>query len=346
MNHHALLRSSRTSTALNCVRLRHHLRFQCTQTRLWVESAFFPHAAINHIDHVVYRDGRLSDVGGQDNFSLAFWRPFEGFLLLLGCHKRMQGDQFEVFTRSVQFQKDLRDVAPTWKKHEDCTITLGLVLVEMEHQLYYQILIDFGLSPVDTRLQCRVAVRVCSLFTGTMLCHVTCPDGVADRLQGFAVWRIPANLLLLIPLSFSLAAAHRRRIVEHVTDVLPVVVINPKHSSWNVNRVDRPSPVHRLEVPREVIGLQRGTHQDDLQMLHPSLLHGLSDKQQNEISIHVTLVHFVHDEAAYALKVGLPMQTSQNNRRRCVNETCVLAEGVHKPNLVSYLVAQILLSVS
>mmetsp|Transcript_138976 Transcript_138976/g.387588 ORF Transcript_138976/g.387588 Transcript_138976/m.387588 type:complete len:404 (-) Transcript_138976:176-1387(-) len=213
-------------------------------------------------------------------------------------------------------------------------------------QVDYQVNVHLILLPTPAGRQGLLAVVVDALRPRSALGDVARLDGIVDLPQGVVVRLLPLVVAALLALALATASPRQRRAEgEPLAGVLPVVVLDAVHAPGHVNRLERKVAVHLLEVPCKVISFERGTHQDNLQVLHLAGQHGLADEQQHEVRIDVALVHLVDDQAANAFEFRLRVEAPQDDGRGCVDQPRVLAEGIDEADLVAHLVAELLLAV-
>mmetsp|Transcript_31604 Transcript_31604/g.80590 ORF Transcript_31604/g.80590 Transcript_31604/m.80590 type:complete len:371 (+) Transcript_31604:1586-2698(+) len=264
-------------------------------------------------------------------------------MLLLGRHQRVQRDQLEVLAGLVQADVQLGDVAPARQEDQDGTIAMRLMLVEVVAQLLDKVQVHLVRPPHGARLQGLLRVGVAALLARAALGGIVLGDGIVRILDRIYRDAAAAALLALAALATSLAL--RWAEAYHLARILEVEVFHRIHAPWDVHGLQGHVAVDLLEVGREVVGLERGAHQDDLQILHAAIQHRLLDQQQQEVRIHVPLVDLVDDEAANAVQRGLAVQAPQHDRRGGVDQARVLRELVDEADLITHLVPELLLAV-
>mmetsp|Transcript_62181 Transcript_62181/g.133703 ORF Transcript_62181/g.133703 Transcript_62181/m.133703 type:complete len:433 (+) Transcript_62181:1583-2881(+) len=261
----------------------------------------------------------------------------------------MQRDELEVLTRLVQFDENLRDIAPAWEEDQDRPVAFRHLLVKVVDEVLDQINIDLVRPPHRACLQSLLAVLVATFFSRATLHRGILLDSLVGTLD--VVHRNAAAVTLAAPLlAFAALASFASTLfswaeAEPLAHILPVVILHGKHAAGYMHWLQSTVAVHLAKVLREVFCLECGTHEDYLQVLHPAIQLRLFDEQKQKVSVDVTLVHLIDDEATDAIQVRLAVETPQHDGSRGVDEACALRKLVDEADLIAHLVAKLLLPV-
>jgi len=132
---HAVLNTSGTTRALYASRLRRPVEAKAFELGVGVAVNFLGEAKVDDVAHIWHGDGRLGNVGRNDNLAHARLSRAEDLLLFLAVHGRVKRQDDEgtleicVVHSLVDEIVQLQDLCKTWEEDEDGAKTVVILLV-------------------------------------------------------------------------------------------------------------------------------------------------------------------------------------------------------------------------